>query len=1174
MRRWAGLARMARLAIAWIAATACGCAGLFELGEDAWGKRVLLNQFSLGPAPFPVERLMDWELFGSCFSKDDAIHVTDNVQDQKGAIWSRKPLHVKDWQADLVFRVGGQPGDFFGDGFGFWAIKQRGMGGDALGGPDVWDGLGIFFDTYKNKEFKGKRHPYVYPIVNSGDVDYRKIRSRDVPAGCHIPFRSANAEEEMETTVARITLRKGTLSVVMQPEGAVDWVQCFKINDVELPPSTFFGITAMTGQLVDKHHMVEIKVFTDVELDPYTYAIENDPTQMPDTWTEMRHSGDIARERKAYEDKRGRKTTSAKGYSRAELASISELLEDTEVGIKLKEMQYEHKEKMHKIRGHLEAEITEMVQRLTNLVREIRVKEHHFNMRISRLAERLQVELVEPLEEAHLATERSWIWPFVLMLAIILAMSAVGYTKYKPQRPAQVQPAPTTSESLSRDIIAIVIMTSLNLKPCARGEGLGVDADVMTLTLWMHLASAAHKRRVHTRTPHPATDTQTDQHPRRRAAVKALTPGGVRGGGVLAECSRVARGGLVVVSVLAAVEGGGWCWLGLQDARGGVMASMNGGSATVARKKSKGSMSASGAAAAGKKEKQKRASAHKLFAGTTTKCKVCNKTVYHLEQMQIGDDFLHKGCFRCHTCDRKLHLSDFGMMNERIYCGRHAKEASRIAPSSRSPSPVAMRRKSSSAVPAEEKKPSGPGGSLSERIKLYKRQASGHSLEAEEDTMGLEPDLAEPVEEEPGSGRRSRKSSKSSTTSSKKKKSKKKKSSSPELEQQQQVEQQLQDVVAQYDGADMVDEDGFVTHISRRTRRKSMRSRRDSEDSEEAPPEPQPRRSSRSSRKASSSSARAEEDLEEEQAVEEVARPTAAERSRLRTEQRERKLGKLVKQKRKHEAQVARRQADTSGEEDNAEEHDHGDTEQVEYVYQVVEVDEDGNEVEIVEEQVEQDEPVLTRRMSRSSKSSKKSRRSQQQQQQRQQLHSEEDFEQDADLELEESSYKKASPRKRSSKSAGSGARSPQDQITRLRELLVARDEENEELKARYSDMVRQFEDTKDEMAGLRAEVNKLIEASREAKSDHLRTVDELQTFKEEAEQERDESHRIVETLEKSLANAKAKTAELHMEVDDLREQMGEQQESVEALQNEKEILLEENDKLRSAARKGFDIIV
>ena len=176
------------------------------------------------------------------------------------------------------------------------------MGGTALGGPNKFEGFAVFFDTYKNHQFKGKRHPYVYGIVNDNTKDYDDITTADVEnQGCHIPLRNADPET-LDTTIARVTYKSNKLSVVMQPEGADDWVKCFQIQKVQLPKTGFFGVTAMTGDLVDKHQMVSIEVFSRIFEDPWRTAADHDVTLMPDMWNDMKYSGDVAREFETWEE--------------------------------------------------------------------------------------------------------------------------------------------------------------------------------------------------------------------------------------------------------------------------------------------------------------------------------------------------------------------------------------------------------------------------------------------------------------------------------------------------------------------------------------------------------------------------------------------------------------------------------------------------------------------------------------------------------------------------------------------------------------------------------------------------------------------------------------------------------------------------------------------------------
>ena len=57
----------------------------------------------------------------------------------------------------------------------------------------------------------------------------------------------------------------------------------------------------MTGDLLDQHDMLEINVYSNIDHQPFEYAHENDIKQMPDMWTDMAFSGDVAREFEQWE---------------------------------------------------------------------------------------------------------------------------------------------------------------------------------------------------------------------------------------------------------------------------------------------------------------------------------------------------------------------------------------------------------------------------------------------------------------------------------------------------------------------------------------------------------------------------------------------------------------------------------------------------------------------------------------------------------------------------------------------------------------------------------------------------------------------------------------------------------------------------------------------------------
>ncbi|KAF9621178.1 hypothetical protein IFM89_016672 [Coptis chinensis] len=59
------------------------------------------------------------------------------------------------------------------------------------------------------------------------------------------------------------------------------------------------------------------------------------------------------------------------------------------------------------------------------------------------------------------------------------------------------------------------------------------------------------------------------------------------------------------------------------------------------------------------------------FAGTTQKCKACEKTVYLVDQLTADNRVYHKACFRCHHCRGTLKLSNYNSFEGVLYCRPH-----------------------------------------------------------------------------------------------------------------------------------------------------------------------------------------------------------------------------------------------------------------------------------------------------------------------------------------------------------------------------------------------------------------------------------------------------------------------------------------------------------------------
>lgn len=98
------------------------------------------------------------------------IRLTSDRQNQNGYLWSRLPLTATNWEIELEFKIHGK-GNLFGDGMAMWITKQRAQAGPVFGSIDRFEGLGIFFDTYKNNR-PGVIFPYVMAMLGDGQKAY------------------------------------------------------------------------------------------------------------------------------------------------------------------------------------------------------------------------------------------------------------------------------------------------------------------------------------------------------------------------------------------------------------------------------------------------------------------------------------------------------------------------------------------------------------------------------------------------------------------------------------------------------------------------------------------------------------------------------------------------------------------------------------------------------------------------------------------------------------------------------------------------------------------------------------------------------------------------------------------------------------------------------------------
>lgn len=198
-----------------------------------------------------------FEYSGNAIASEESVRITPSLRSQKGMIWARSPTNFESWEAELQFRVTGR-GRIGADGLAFWYTATKGFEGPVFGSSDKWNGLGIFFDSFDNDN--KHNNPYILGMANDGTLayDHQKDGSTQQLAGCLRDFRNKPFPVK-----ARITYYQNTLTLLFHngmSNNEKDFEVCMNVENVHLPKSGFFGVSAATGGLADDHDVLKLSV--------------------------------------------------------------------------------------------------------------------------------------------------------------------------------------------------------------------------------------------------------------------------------------------------------------------------------------------------------------------------------------------------------------------------------------------------------------------------------------------------------------------------------------------------------------------------------------------------------------------------------------------------------------------------------------------------------------------------------------------------------------------------------------------------------------------------------------------------------------------------------------------------------------------------------------------------
>ncbi|KAI9675414.1 MAG: hypothetical protein M1817_001318 [Caeruleum heppii] len=198
-----------------------------------------------------------WFEFGgdAIVRADQYVRLTSDRPSQAGWIFSRVPLTATNWEIEVEFKIHGN-GHLYGDGMAMWLTKQRGMQGTVFGSTDRFEGLGIFFDTYKNNR-PGVVFPFVMAMMGDGETSYDQ--ANDGKANELASCSARGIRDSNFPTKARLTFFQDShLRLELLYKNYEDWTECFNISSVTMPSVAYLGFSAHTGELSDNHDIISV----------------------------------------------------------------------------------------------------------------------------------------------------------------------------------------------------------------------------------------------------------------------------------------------------------------------------------------------------------------------------------------------------------------------------------------------------------------------------------------------------------------------------------------------------------------------------------------------------------------------------------------------------------------------------------------------------------------------------------------------------------------------------------------------------------------------------------------------------------------------------------------------------------------------------------------------------
>ncbi|KAM6965476.1 lectin, mannose-binding 2-like b [Aplochiton taeniatus] len=201
-----------------------------------------------------------WDLMGNAMITPEHVRLTPDHQSRQGAVWSRIPCYLRDWELQVHFKIHGQgKKNLNGDGMAFWLTKERMQIGPVFGNMNQFTGLAVFVDTYPNENKNHERvFPYVSAMLGNGTLvyDHEQDGQPTELGGCPALVRNVNHD-----TFLLIRYSNNRLTIMIDIDGKREWRDCVDVSGMRLPLGYFFGASSATGDLTDNHDLISMKLY-------------------------------------------------------------------------------------------------------------------------------------------------------------------------------------------------------------------------------------------------------------------------------------------------------------------------------------------------------------------------------------------------------------------------------------------------------------------------------------------------------------------------------------------------------------------------------------------------------------------------------------------------------------------------------------------------------------------------------------------------------------------------------------------------------------------------------------------------------------------------------------------------------------------------------------------------